>query len=109
MEVEGDTIVPVPSQHRQMELNYDILFKFMSFSSKGSVTSMMRTCSTVYQAGAQYILCDPVCITDDDMLVSFCIFMLAQKRARFRSALSSSTPESWMRTPREGSSLSYGA
>ena len=81
--MEVDT-VPPPPLPRAPELNFDILFTIMSFAHNPGIARMMRTCSTLYHGGAKLLLSEPVQLATDGAVISFCFFMLAEKRARFR-------------------------
>ena len=64
-------------------LNFDILFVIMGFLDLQDTSRMMRTCWTMYRGGSKYLL-DDVRIHSEGHAISFCYFMFAEKRFRFR-------------------------
>lgn len=65
-------------------LDYDVLLAVMSQCDKSSVASLMRTCSTMYHAGAKHVLDGNVLLWNPGLIDSFCHFMLAEDGTRFR-------------------------
>ncbi|KAI0700032.1 hypothetical protein C8T65DRAFT_289825 [Cerioporus squamosus] len=63
------------------DLNVDIVHRVMAFSTRDTVSRVMRTCRTLNGEGARYLLCQDPYLTSVEQVTSFLLFLYAREQA----------------------------